>query len=88
MALPVLCFTLMLQGRSREVDSSQPNRRAESCLSAISPFSIVGEPATWIVDKLPSMGQASGVLTIVRLNGHKGIVDFHDFFVESYWNPP
>jgi len=25
-----------------------------------------------------------GVLTIVQLKGRNGIVDFHDFFVESY----
>jgi hypothetical protein len=26
------------------------------------------------------------VLTIVPLKGHEGIVDSHDFFVESYWH--
>ena len=31
------------------------------------------------------MGPASGVLTILLSKGHDGIVDFHDFFVESYW---
>lgn len=25
--------------------------------------------------------------TIVPLEGHDGIVDFHDFFVETYWKP-
>jgi hypothetical protein len=31
------------------------------------------------------MDRAAEVLTIVPLKGLDGIVDFHDFFVESYW---
>ena len=85
-ALPVLGFTLSSRVASLWVKKSQPKPASDdSFVCDRSIPDLVGIRNLTNGRQTSEHGPGSGVSTIVPLNVRDGIVDFHDFFVESYW---